>query len=359
MKTGIAHLPLHYGECPPWLFSRMRALGRAVTEAIVFEYGQKEFLARISNPFFFQSLGCVLGFDWHSSGSSTTVCGALKEGLWESDCGVRVLGGKGKTSRKTPAEIEELDKQFSLPTKKIWELKKASKLSAKVDNAAVQDGYQLYHHSFFVSEKGEWAVVQQGMNSENRLARRYHWLSDGLNSFVNEPHAAVCCDERGGATLNMVARESEGARRASVDLVKEKNFVKKIARQKTLPECGELWLPFRHEIDLRNYRGLTNAYEFQPRDYDELLLVRGMGPKAIRALALVSEIVYGTAPSWRDPARYAFAHGGKDGFPYPTDYQLMDSSAEILRSAVENAKLGRREKIEAIKRLKEFTEKVV
>ena len=334
----------------------MKKLGAAITEAIVLEYGEREFLKRISNPFFFQSLGCVLAFDWHSSGLTTTVCGALKEGLRESDCGVRVLGGKGKTSRKTPAEIAEFCEEQSLAENKEKELVKASKLSAKVDNAAVQDGYHLYHHSFFVTEKGEWAVVQQGMNSETRYARRYHWLGENVASFTNEPHTAVCSDERGNAVLNMVARESEQARRASVDLAKEKNLVKQLATQKTLYdfEFGELCMNARHSISLKNYRGLENAYEFQPRNYEELLLVQGMGPASVRALALVSQLVYGTPLSWRDPARFAFAHGGKDGYPRPVDRELMEENAEILKNAVAQAKLGESEKLTAIRRLKEF-----
>ncbi len=359
-KTGVANLPLHSGSCPPWLFPRMKALGAEITQAIVFEHGEREFLRRISNPFFFQSLGCLLAFDWHSSGLTTTVCGALKEGLRESDSSVRVLGGKGKTSRKTPTEIEELGERFPFSTKKILELKKASRLSAKVDNAAVQDGYQLYHHSFFVSEKGDWAVVQQGMNVETRYARRYHWLGESIASriasFTNEPHSAVCSDERGSAVLNMVARESEQARRASVDLAKEKNFARRFAAQKTLYdyEFGELRMGVRHSIDLKDYRGLENAYEFQPRNYEELLLVKGMGPKTIRALALVSELIYGAKLSWRDPARYAFAHGGKDGYPFFTERKLMAESTRILENAVEQARIGRGEKLAAIRRLKEF-----
>jgi len=365
-KTGVASLPLHEGSCPPWLFQRMKKLGAAIAEAIVLEYGEREFLRRIANPFFFQSLGCVLAFDWHSSGLTTTVCGALKEGLRENECSVRVLGGKGKTSRKTLAEIAEFCEQQSLSGNKEKELAKASRLSAKVDNAAVQDGYQLYHHSFFASEKGDWAVVQQGMNLETRYARRYHWLGERLSestaSFTNEPHAAVCSDERGKTVLNMVACESEQARRASVDLAKEKNFARRFTTHKTFQktlhdfEFGELRMSVRHSIDLKNYRGLENAYELQPRNYEELLLVQGMGPASVRALALVSELVYGTPPSWRDPARFAFAHGGKDGYPRPVDRELMDENTKILENAVAQARIGEGEKLAAVKRLKEFTE---
>ncbi|NIM47133.1 MAG: DUF763 domain-containing protein [Candidatus Aenigmarchaeota archaeon] len=343
MKTGVADLPLHYGSCPRWLFKRMKKLGKAVTEIIVYEFGKDEFLKRISDPFFFQSFSCVLGFDWHSSGVTTTVTGALKEGLKSGELGIVVLGGKGKASRKTPQEIEKLEKIFSLSTSKIEKLKIASRLSAKVDNSALQDGFQLYHHSFFVSEEGKWSVIQQGMNPEIHYARRYHWLSEKVKSFVVEPHLAICCDTKGKA-LNMVAKESEDCRKTSVDLIKDNP--KKLKKY--------LLLDKKHEIDLKNFRGLTNAYEFQPKNYEQLILVKGMGPKSIRALALLSKLIYGKEPSWKDPVKFSFAHGGKDGHPYPVNRKTYDKSIEILKTAVENAKIGNKEKMFAIKRLKDF-----
>ncbi|NIO44035.1 MAG: DUF763 domain-containing protein [Candidatus Aenigmarchaeota archaeon] len=343
MKTGVADLPLHYGSCPRWLFKRMKKLGKAVTEIIVYEFGKDEFLKRISDPFFFQSFACVLGFDWHSSGVTTTVTGALKEGLKSGELGIVVLGGKGKASRKTPSEIEKLDKIFSLSSSKIEKLKTASRLSAKVDNSALQDGFQLYHHSFFVSEDGKWSVIQQGMNPKIHYARRYHWLSEKVKSFVVEPHLAICCDTKGKA-LNMIAKESEECRKTSVDLIKDNpNNLKKY-----------LLLDRKHEIDLKNFRGLNNAYEFQPKNYEQLILVKGMGPKSIRALALLSKLIYGKEPSWKDPVKFSFAHGGKDGYPYPVNRKTYDESTEILKTAVENARIGNKEKIFAIKRLKDF-----
>ena len=345
LKTGIADLPLHYGSCPKWLFSRMKKLGRAVSEIVINEFGKDEFLRRISDPFWFQAFACVLGFDWHSSGVTTTVTGALKEGLG-NDLGLAVLGGKGKASRKTPEEIEKLENVFSLSSSKIESLKYASRLAAKIDNNCIQAGFTLYHHSFFVSDDGKWVVIQQGMNPEIHYARRYHWLSEKVKSFVVEPHLAICCDYKGKA-LNMVAEESEDSRKASVDLLKENpNNLKKY-----------LLLDKKHEIDLKNYKPLMNAYEFQPKNYEELIALKGLGARSIRALALISKLVYGTEPSWRDPVKFSFSHGGKDGFPYPVDRKTYDKSIEILKTSIENAKIGNKEKIYAIRRLQEFIPK--
>ncbi len=346
MKTGVADLPLHYGRTPRWLFKRMTKLSKAISEIIIFEYGKNEFLRRISEPFWFQAFACVLGYDWHSSGTTTVTLGALKESLKSGELGIVVLGGKGKSSRKTPEEIEKLDEIFSLSFKKIEKLKLVSRLIAKIDNSALQDGFQLYHHSFIVSENGKWCVIQQGMNPRIHYARRYHWLSEKVKSFVNEPHLAICCDYKGKA-LNMVAKESRECRKASIDLIKDNPMhLKKY-----------LILDKKHEIDLKNFRGLMNAYEFQPRSYEDLLLVNGMGPKSIRALALLSELIYGAEPSWRDPVKFSFAHGGKDGHPYPVNKKVYDKSIEILKDAIENAKIGKKDKLKALKRLKDFLPK--
>jgi hypothetical protein len=346
MKTGVADLPLHYGKAPKWLFGRMVKLSKAVTEIVVLEYGKDEFLKRISDPFWFQAFACLLGYDWHSSGTTTVTTAALKEALKDANIGISVLGGKGKASRKTPEEIEKLENIFSLSSDEIEKLKIASRLSAKVDNSALQDGFQLYHHSFIVSEDGKWSVIQQGMNPENHYARRYHWLSEKVKSFVVEPHAAICCDVRGKA-LNMVAKESEDCREVSVDLAKEG----------TIKLKKYLLMDKKHEIDLNYYTGLKNAYEFQPKNYEELILVKGMGPKSIRALALLSKLIYGKEPSWRDPAKFSFAHGGKDGIPYPVDRRKYDKSIEILQTAIGNAKIDNKERLNAIRRLNEFIPK--
>lgn len=365
-RTGVAELPLHPGRCPPWLFVRMKRLGGAITEVIVHEYGRKEFLSRMSDPFFFQALGCALGFDWHSSGLTTTVCGALKEALKPEEIGIAVCGGKGKVSKRAPHEIQKIGDDFSLGEKKIDKLKYASRMAAKVDNACLQDGYQLYHHCFMLSEDGDWAVVQQGMHE--RLARRYHWLSNGVKSFVNEPHSGIAGDRREEVVLDMTAHESEEARTASLDIVRDNprrlmGYVRE-AEQKSLdeyleisPQVLKLVMPTGHAItDLteRTVVALQRAYELQPENYEELVAIREIGPKAVRALALVSDLIYGKSPSWKDPAKFSFAHGGKDGIPFPVDRPTYKKTTEMLESAIQDAKLGQKEKLQAIRRLREF-----
>ena len=358
MRVGTAELPLHYGECPKWLFRRMVKLGRLIFLAIERDYGVNEFLKRVSDPFWFQALGCVLGFDWHSSGVTTTVCGALKEALKPED-GLVVLGGKGKISRKTPEEIEKVCEIWNFSSSKVESLIYASRMSAKVDNSVLQDGYQLYHHTFFLTDKGRWAVVQQGMNEEKNYARRYHWIDERVRSFVNEPHAAICCDKKEEKVLNMVAKESEGARKASVEIAKERGSIKSLRNipQTTLLEYG-IKMPREHFIEIGLYKKLTELSEFQPRNYEELVSFKGVGPKTIRALALLSDLIYGEKPSWRDPVKYSFAHGGKDGTPYPVNRKIYDESIEILKNAIEEAKIGNYEKTLAIKRLKNYLQTI-
>lgn len=346
-------MPLHYGKAPPWLFQRMVKLAREITIAIVSDYGPQEMLRRLSHPYWFQSFGCVLGFDWHSSGVTTTLCGALKEGLKgiERDLGLFVAGGKGAASRQTPKELELWGERISLnPVPLVY----ASRMSAKVDSAAIQDGYQLYHHSFIFTSKGSWAVVQQGMNETNRYARRYHWLSEKVTDFVNEPHAAILSETRGEA-LNLVASESAPARTTITGIATEQNpeaLLSDIKKLKTLD------LPGRHEIIVADLHPdsiskiLLSTYERQPQNFEQLLGLSGVGPKTIRALSLVSELIYGVAPSYRDPARYSFAHGGKDGIPYPVDRQTYDQSIEILSKAINRSKLELSEKRAALGRLR-------
>ena len=351
-RTGIANLPLHSGKAPPWLFQRMSRLAREITIIIVSDFGPGEVLRRVSDPCWFQAFGCVLGFDWHSSGVTTTVCGALKYGLkgLEKDLGLFVAGGKGKASRKTPVEIEGTG--FTLGTDPA-PLVYASRLSAKVDSAAVQDGYQIYHHSFLFTAKGEWAVVQQGMNEINRYARRYHWLGEGVLDFVCEPHAAVCSDGRGEA-LNMVAGESAGARSMVTSVATEQPVESNLFE---LDRIVRLDLPRRHQIiaaDIRPDRlakGFSVIYDRQPKGFEELLGLEGVGPKTVRALSLISELIYGVAASFRDPARYSFAHGGKDGIPYPVDRKTYDQSIELLATSIARSKVDGSEKKEALNRL--------
>jgi hypothetical protein len=357
MRTGIAHLPLHYGKAPSWLFQRMKQLSREVILFIIDAYGVEEVLLRLSDPFWFQAFGCVLGFDWHSSGVTTTVCGALKEGIrgMEEELGFYIAGGKGRASRRTPQEIEGVCDRRSIDgTSLIY----ASRMSAKVDSAAVQDGYQIYHHCFFFTNKGNWAVIQQGMNEKTRYARRYHWLSTGVRDFVCEPHWAVCCDQRDGG-LNLVALESEKVRQAITELSQERpEFLINEGKRAT-----ELYLPREHSIPMeeihleRLEKIFLQIYEHSPKNFEELLGIRGVGPKSLRALSLISELIHGTRPSFRDPTRFSFAHGGKDGHPYPVDRGAYDTTIEVLKRAIEGARVGDREKVDAIQRLRQFNVK--
>ncbi len=357
MRTGTAFLPLHYGRAPAWLFQKMKRLAREITIAIVTEFGPNAVLQKLSDPFWFQALGCVLGFDWHSSGLTTTVCGALKEGIrgLEHDLGLVITGGKGGTSRKTPEEIEKACYSLGCDASPLVY---ASKMAAKVDNAALQDGYQLYHHAFIFTRTGDWAVVQQGMNEFNRYARRYHWLGERVKNFVVEPHSAICSEAYGSA-LNMIARESEGARRISSDLSREKpgSIIKEL---KKIKEQKSLWLPQEHQLLItelhpeRLERIFLKTYEIQPESFRDLLAIPGVGAKTIRALSLISEIVYAMPASFRDPARFSFAHGGKDGIPYPVDREGYEMSIRLLRQAINQAKLGNREKLDALRRLGTF-----
>jgi len=369
MRTGTAHLPLHGGRAPRWLFARMVALSREIVRVLAEDFGPAEILRRLSDPYWFQAFGCVLGFDWHSSGVTTTTTGALKEAVRgrEADLGLFVAGGKGAASRKTPAEIIVASEHHAI-ARPAQDLVYASKLSAKVDNTALQDGYQLYHHTFFFTPAGEWAVVQQGMHDSSGWARRYHWLSTEVEDFVNEPHAAVVSDHRGQLLLNMVAEESEEARRASALLAAEppQKLVRELRRAQALdrgpaaPEPGQLpglELPARHEVELADIRPesleriLLKTYEQPPAGFEDLLSRPGVGPKTIRALALLSDLIYGAEASHRDPAKYSFAHGGKDGTPYPVDRATYDRTIDVLREAVNKARIADREKLEAIRRL--------
>ena len=355
MRTGYAHLPLHGGKAPRYLFERMVPLSREIVAFIAAEFGRDEVLKRLSDPYWFQAFGCVLGFDWHSSGLTTTACGALKEGMkgLDRELGLFVAGGKGATSRKTPSEIESTCERIGLEAAPLVH---ASRISAKVDNSAVQDGYQIYHHSFVFTAAGDWCIVQQGMNEENAMARRYHWLSQRVESYVNEPHAAVCCDAT-APVLNLVAAESAAVREASATLAAERPEV-------TLQALGHLptlELPRRHDVradDLdpkRLHRVLLKTYAAGAKDFETLLGLPGVGAKTLRALALTSELIYGTKASFRDPARFSFAHGGKDGTPFPVDRETYDTTIDVLGRAINRAKLDRAEKVRAFRRLATFS----
>ena len=352
-RTGIANLPLHHGRVPPWLFTRMSQLAREIVIVTATEFGTAELLRRLSDPFWFQAFGCVLGYDWHSSGVTTTVCGALKEGLrgLDREVGLFVAGGKGRTSRKTPAEIENHAHLLKVnPSILVY----ASRMSAKVDNSALQDGYQLYHHSFFFIRDGSWTVIQQGMNEINRYARRYHWLGEKVSDFVCEPETAICSHAKGEA-LNLVALESTRARDIITKVATEERPNKLVGQ---LNRLKALSLPRRSHISLEDIHPdrlgkiFLNAYEHKPEDFESLLSLEGIGPKTLRALSLISELVYDTPVSLRDPASYSFAHGGKDGYPYPVDKKTYDSSIQFLTQALEKAKIGDKERLEAFRRMK-------
>jgi len=372
MRTGIATIPLDYGKCPKWLFERMKRLARAITLAIVQEFGPDEFLKRISDPVWFQSLGCVIGFDWNSSGLTTTTLGALKEGIFglEDELGIYVCGGKGKTSRKTPDEIRMfgLTRGFDFYEKLIY----ASKITAKVDSCLIQAGYQIYHHNFIFTKSGKWSVIQQGMNVENQTARRYHWLSSNVKDFTEEPHTGIVSDIK-LKPLNLIAKESRENKEISTELVREepKTFLRDIKliseksnslmKQKRLPGFCEMelkdvefhWHPLlKEKFDLKRLKKtIEKAHFLRPENFEQLLMTEGVGPKTIRALSLVSEIIYGAKPSFEDPARYSFAHGGKDGTPYRVDRKTYDKTISILEKGIEMAKISLKEKEMAKQRL--------
>lgn len=367
-KSGVSNLPLHGGKAPSWLVGRMKKLAEPIVRIIVEDYGRDEFLRRLSNPYWFQSLGCVLGFDFHSSGVTTVTTGVLKDVIGSMDVGIFVAGGKGKASLKTPEEIEKFSNEFGLSSEDTGFFKRSSRMSAKVDNVAVQANAPLYHHTFFGSEDGEWSVVQQGMDVEEGLARRYHWTSGGIESYVEEPHEGIAVEKKKDKVLNMTAVESGGCRRVSTDLVKDDP--KKVRRefeslrpeeQKTLLD----WFPDRQKKyrpvevltlpDRMNWSALKEAYELQPENYENLLEIKGIGPATTRGLALVSEVIYGEPASWRDPAKFSMAFGGKDGVPYPVNRSSMDEAHRTLKAAVEEAEIGKKEKLKAIKRLENFS----
>ena len=374
MRTGIATVPLDYGRCPRWLFERMERLGRGIAIAIVEEFGPEEFLKRLSDPVWFQSLGCVMGFDWNSSGLTVTTLGALKAGLFEIQdrLGIYVCGGK-RESRKTPEEIEAygISRQFSFAPNLIY----ASKMTAKVDSSLIQSGYQIYQHNFLFTKSGNWVVVQQGMNTGNQTARRYHWLSSILMNkkkdkpdFIEEPHSGIASQIK-GKPLNLTAKESDDNRTVSLGLVKEepKKFLKDLdliqtKREKnitsmSLPNKEFFWHPVvKEKFDLKRLQKTIFAVNDQkPEDFEKMLSLKGVGPKTIRALSLVAEIIYGAKPSYEDPARYTFCVGGKDNVPMPIDKGVYDRVIEIMGKGIKKSDISLREKAEAQRRLSNLT----
>jgi len=369
-RTGVADLKLHPGRAPSWLVTRMEKLSEKIFTIIHDEFGEDEILARLSNPLFFQACSNVLGYDWDSSGSTTVTCGVLKSAFDSIDVGVRAIGGKGRRSRLASEEIDSIVEEYDLSEEETPRLAYASKITAKVDSVAVQAGYRLYHHMMFISRGGRWVVVQQGMRTEDRLARRYHWLSSKVRSFVDRPHSGIVGELAHDAVLDMTATDSERCRNLCVDLVTEgperiqKWFCSiRPGNQETLtrwmdgetsrPALGYWSVPRRVDWD-----ALKAAQEIRPENYEQLLAIRGIGPATARGLALVSEIVFGTPASWKDPVRFSFAYGGKDGIPFPVDRKAMDESVAMLGAAVENARIGDMERLRALKRLREFSSRI-
>jgi hypothetical protein len=353
-RSGTADLPLHNGYVPGWLSERMSRLGLAITEAIVAEYGTAEVLRRLSDPFWFQSLGAVMGMDWHSSGITTSVMGALKAAInpHYKELGIYICGGKGNKSRQTPDELLRYGERTGLNG---VELVRCSKLSAKVDNTAVQDGFQLYTHSFIVNKEGLWTVVQQGMRNGTGTARRYHWHSSALKSFVEEPHTGICGNNL-GQILNLVAKEAQPSQKAMLSMTTE-------SPERMLAEARRLIMPGHHDVkakdvDLKRLGAmLWLTQEKRPADFGELLLLEGMGPRTLQSMALVSEVIYGTPSRFTDPARFSFAHGGKDGHPFPVPVNVYDETIKVLSNAVQKAKIGHTDKQQAIQKLSELAYK--
>src|SRR5438270_4817997 len=368
-RTGSADLPLHGGQVPRWLADRMTRLGAVMSQAIVHHYGREELLRRLANPFWFQSFGAVMGMDWHSSGITTSVIGALKRGLTplQKELGIHVCGGRGKYSRQTPHELISIGDRVGFDG---GALAQASRLVAKVDSAAVQDGFDLYLHGFVVTDSGDWTVIQQGMNGARRQARRYHWLAEGLKSFVDEPHAAIEGPGQ-GEIVNLTDRRAETSRRKQLDVLASlgpdgiaREFSELEARSanrrpEAQPLLPHLVLPDHHDVrpgDVvarRLHGNLAAAADRGPADFSELLLTPGVGARTVRALAMVAEVVHGAPYRFTDPARFSFAHGGKDRHPFPVPLRVYDETIRVLKSAVQSAKLRRQEELGALKRLDE------
>lgn len=351
-RSGSADLPLHGGHVPLWLSERMAKLGLAIVETIAMEFSNSEVISKLSNPFWFQSFGAVMGMDWHSSGITTSVLGALKKSVnpHAKELGIYICGGKGKHSVKTPDELIIVGERTGLNGAELAGL---SRLTAKVDNTAIQDGFQLYQHNFIVNNKGEWCVIQQGMNDNSGTARRYHWHSENLQSFINEPHTFIYGQNQ-GKILNLTAATAADTREKSLLIVNEHP-------DRVLKEINHLLMPNHHDVRMKDVNMkrlgamLWVAHENKPQDFEELLMLKGMGPRTIQSVSLVSEIIYGTPTRFDDPARFSFAHGGKDGHPFPVPVKVFDETISTLQTAIQRARIGNSDKMDAIKKLSEIS----
>jgi uncharacterized protein len=346
---------LHGGRVPPWLAERMVTLGSAIVESVLYEYGRGELLSRLSDPFWFQALGSVMGMDWHSSGITTSVMGALKRGInpRAHELGIYICGGRGRQSRQTPQELRDIAERISLDGDALV---RTSRLTARVDNNAIADGFQIYLHSFILTSDGEWAVVQQGMNEATRLARRYHWHSATVRDFTADPHTAIV-GTHAGTIQNLVDARARPAQDALLAIVRDDPH-------RTIADARRLVMPARHDVratDVNEKRlgaVLALAHERELRDFASLLLLEQLGPRTLQSLALIAEVVHGTPTRFDDPARFSFAHGGKDGHPFPVPLKVYDESMGVLRRALNAAKLGHTAKLEGLSRLDTFTRKI-
>jgi hypothetical protein len=351
-RSGSTDLSLHGGHVPPWLAERMAKLGLAIVETIAMEFSTAAVISKLANPFWFQSFGAVMGMDWHSSGITTSVLGALKRSVnpHAKELGIYICGGKGRHSMKTPEELIAVGNRTGLNG---MELAGLSRLTAKVDNTAIQDGFQLYQHNFIVNTWGDWCVIQQGMNNKNIMARRYHWHSENLQSFINEPHTFIC-GENQGKILNLTAGDAAETREKSLLILNEHP-------DRMLKELNHLVMPNHHDVRMKNVNMkrlgamLWLAHENKPEDFEQLLMLKGMGPRTVQSLALVSEVIYGTPTRFDDPARFSFAHGGKDGHPFPVPVDVFDETIKTLQTAIQRAKIGNSDKLQSIQKLSELS----
>jgi len=379
LKRGTVNLPLHYGHAPSYLIKRMIKLSSGISTIIIDEKGSKEFFKRISDPLWFQAFGCVLGFDWHSSGLTTVFTGVLKQSINSETHGISVSGGKGINAIKPKYEIPKLaENNHNLSTNQINNLVYASKISAKIDNVAIQDGFSLYHHVIFFDNNGNWTIIQQGLNGKYKMARRYHWISDDLVDYIIEPHKGIIGNERIPLCLNMTSKNSEENRKTCVDLIKEgsksiqssinkinktsslENLDKWISEPTSHPDC-KIFLKDKQAIEnyemphTLNWRTMDELYNITPTNYEDLISQKGAGPSLIRALSLIAEIIYGNRASWKDPVKYNYAHGGKDGLPYPIARNTYDKSIKYLSEVISGSKIEKKERISSLKRLSTYS----
>ncbi|HPX25036.1 MAG: hypothetical protein BWX56_00908 [Euryarchaeota archaeon ADurb.Bin023] len=366
--SGSMDLPLHGGKAPYWLLKRMKELSKPIFEILIYEYGTEGLLKRLSDPFFFQALSCVLAFDWHSSGTTTVLTGVLKSSINPEEFGIGFAGGKGKNSKNTFSDIEIIGSQFGLSDKKIKELHYTSKITAKIDSAAIQDGFDLYHHVTIFSDKGKWSVIQQGLNTEGGYARRYHW-SNRIDNYIEEPHTGIVSDIVKIKTLDLTSKDSTETRSIIPDIIKEGPGrvrrlieslidIKQTSLMSFIDESNIINTSHNFDVAVLpkrvNWNILRDIYEADLKNFEDILAFKGMGRSTIKGLALISELIYGTTLSWKDPVKYSFAFGGKDGVPRPVNKKGMDDAAEILSNAIKEAKIGAGDKIKSLKNLRTF-----